>query len=216
MKDKISIVDYGAGNLLSVARALRFFGCDVTFVQNKKQIAEADKLILPGVGAFGQAMNALNKLGVVDTLKDFAKTGRPMLGVCLGMQLLLSESFEFRKVAGLNIIEGQVVQIPTSSLDGQRLKVPHIGWSSIEKNEGFSTNHWNASPLKNISSVDNFYFVHSYVANPKHKKNVMATCNYGGVKLVAAVALENVFGTQFHPEKSAQAGLGIIESFLTL
>ena len=216
MNHKISIVDYGTGNLLSIARALNHFDYSAKFAQNEKDILNAEKLILPGVGAYGKAMHELSNRGLVNALKTFAGLERPMLGVCLGMQMLLSESDEFGKNTGLDIIPGKVIKIPQKKDCQSKIKIPHIGWARIQKPDRIEQKNAGHLLLNKISRADWFYFVHSYVAKPAHSEKIIATCNYGNTSLVAAIAHGNVIGTQFHPEKSSLAGLKIIKNFLDL
>lgn len=199
-----------------MARALNHFGYSAKFAQNAKDILNAEKLILPGVGAYGKAMLELSNRGLVSALKNFAELERPLLGVCLGMQMLLSESEEFGKTSGLDIIPGKVVKIQKKNRQRSEIKIPHIGWAKIQKPSQLGEKKANHLLFNKISPVDWFYFVHSFVAEPTHNKHIIATCNYGGASLVAAIAHGNVFGTQFHPEKSSLAGLKIIKNFLDL
>lgn len=195
----IAIIDYGAGNLSSVKNALDYIGEKSIITKDKKEIELADSYILPGVGAFPFAMQKLNDTGLVDVLKQQVKT-KSLLGICLGMQMLLDESFEFEQTKGLSLISGKVDKIPVKNL-----KIPHMGWNelNIVKKD---------NPLmKNISNGDSVYFVHSFMAYPTDD-DLVAYCEYGE-KIPAFISKGNVYGAQFHPEKSGEVGLEILKNF---
>ncbi len=195
----IAIIDYGAGNLSSVKNALDYIGEKSIITKDKKEIELADSYILPGVGAFPFAMQKLNDTGLVDVLKQQVKT-KSLLGICLGMQMLLDESFEFEQTKGLSLISGKVDKIPVKNL-----KIPHMGWNelNIVKKD---------NPLmKNISNGDSVYFVHSFMAYPTDD-DLVAYCEYGE-KIPAFISKGNVYGAQFHPEKSGEVGLEILRNF---
>lgn len=195
----IAIIDYGAGNLSSVKNALDYIGEKSIITKDKKEIELADSYILPGVGAFPFAMQKLNDTGLVDVLKEQVKT-KSLLGICLGMQMLLDESFEFEQTKGLSLISGKVDKIPVKNL-----KIPHMGWNelNIVKKD---------NPLmKNISNGDSVYFVHSFMAYPTDD-DLVAYCEYGE-KIPAFISKGNVYGAQFHPEKSGEVGLEILKNF---
>ncbi len=199
----IAIVDYGVGNLFSLKSSFAAIGFDVTVTSDKSEIEAADKIILPGVGAFGDAAEKLQKSGLADILKSEAAKGKPILGICLGMQLLFEKSFEYGEHKGLGLIKGEIR--PIKDVIDKNLKIPHIGWNALSiKGE--------KSPLfKYIKDGDFVYFVHSfYGANCE--ESVIATSEYGA-NLTAAVASGNVFGCQFHPEKSGTVGLNILRAF---
>ena len=197
----IAIIDYGAGNLHSVKNALDFLNAESIVTGDSETILNADKVILPGVGAFGDAMKCLEKSGLVETVKAVAKSGKPLLGICLGLHLMFEESDETPGVKGLGIFKGKIVKIPEK--DG--LKIPHMGWNSITVNK-------NSRILKNIGSEPYVYFVHSYFLTAKNPEIVAARTNYG-VQIDAAIEWENVSATQFHPEKSGEVGLKILKNF---
>lgn len=199
----IAIVDYGVGNLFSLKSSFSAIGVDIKVTSDANEIASADKIILPGVGAFGDAAEKLNKSGLSTILKEEAKKGKPILGICLGMQLLFDKSFEYGEHDGLGLIKGEIR--PIKDVIPENLKVPHIGWNAlsfVQKN----------SPLfKYIKDGDFVYFVHSYYG-ANCEESVIATSEYGA-NLTAAVASGNVFGCQFHPEKSGDVGLNILRAF---
>lgn len=198
---KIALIDYDAGNLFSVERALKFAGADFYLADSPAEANRADKIILPGVGAFGDGMNNLKKRNLVEAIKKHAET-KPILGICLGMQLLMEWGFEFGKHAGLGLIKGSVDKIKTSE------KLPQIGWNQVAKTK-------DSLMLNNVKDKQFFYFVHSYITQPKNKQVVAATTNYG-IDFCSVIEHDNIFGTQFHPEKSDQAGLQIYRNFTKL
>lgn len=198
----IAIIDYGVGNLFSLKSSFNFIGEEAIVTQDKKVIDKADRIILPGVGAFGDAINKLNNSGMTDVLYKEVKKGKAVMGICLGMQLLFDESYEFGVHKGLGLIPGKIV-----SFEGKikkDLAIPQIGWNSLKL--------YNNSPIFNeLNDGDYVYFVHSYFAQCD-MKNVIATSDYD-IEFTAAVQKDNVFGCQFHPEKSGEAGLKILKSF---
>lgn len=194
----IAVIDYGAGNLFSVQNALNFLGFENVVTKEKSVIESADKLILPGVGAFPDAMRMLDECGLIEIIKEQAKV-KPLLGICLGMQMLFEKGYEFVETAGLGLISGSVkLMIP----ENKSLLIPQIGWNQLEIN--------NACPLLEKDG-EYVYFVHSYAADCD-SKYVAAYCDYGA-KVPALVSSGNVFGCQFHPEKSGDAGLRILRNF---
>ena len=200
----IAIVDYGVGNLYSLYRSFEAIGADVKITADEKEIGGADRILLPGVGAFGDASEKLFSSGLADLLKEEAAKGKPLMGICLGMQMLLDKSLEYGEYKGLGLIEGEVR--PISEVIPHGLKIPHIGWNALHF-EG------EKSPIfKYISEGDHVYFVHSF-HGAGCKDAVIATAEYG-VPLTAAVGKENVFGCQFHPEKSGRVGLAILKAFV--
>lgn len=214
MKPAVTIIDYGIGNLFSVRQALEHCGAQVEVSSDPAVIANAERLILPGVGAFADGMGGLTASGLAQIVIDYAATGRPLLGICLGMQLLASKSEEFGEYPGLGIIPGKVVPIPATGSDGQRHKIPHIGWSSLALPEGLS--NWDGTLLQGLQPGDAVYLVHSYqleVADVSHR---LADCYYNGRRITAAVRKGNVYGCQFHPEKSGAIGLSILQQFVAL
>lgn len=211
MRKKVALVDYGVGNLQSVRWALEAVGANVIQTYDPKKIISADCLVLPGVGAFGHCMEKLRDCQLVEVLQKYPMTGKPMLGICVGMQILLDCSEEFGFYEGLGIVSGEVKKISDRSVDGKIQKVPYIGWNPIYK---LSRKNANCSPFDNLLSGHHYYFVHSYSAVVENEENILAQTNYGGHTVVAAIQSGNVFGVQFHPEKSASNGICFLENFL--
>ncbi len=197
----IAIIDYGAGNIQSVSKALKHIGCDAFITRDKEQILKADGAVLPGVGSFGDTMDTMNSYGIKDTVIEYTKSGKPFLGICLGLQLLFPASEESPEAKGLGIFDGTITKIPS----GEGLKIPHIGWNSldIKKTDGL---------FKGIDKNPYVYFVHSYFLNASDKNIVSAQTQYG-VTIDASIEQDNVFATQFHPEKSGETGLKILKNF---
>lgn len=211
MSRRVHVVDYGVGNLYSVSRAVEKAGGEVHLTDDHAEIAAADRLILPGVGAFRDGMAGLARRGLDEAVTAFAATGRPLLGICLGMQMLASESDEFGTHRGLGLIPGRVAPIPRIGTDGNPHKIPFIGWAALEptRSSGFD-----GTPLAGVRKDDSIYLVHSYHVEPEQESDLLAVYRYDGVPVAAAIARDNIFGCQFHPEKSGPTGLGIIETFL--
>ena len=202
----IAIIDYGVGNLFSLKSSFAYIDQDAVVTGDKTVIDNADKIILPGVGAFCDAAEKLSAGGLDEFIKEQAKKGKYIMGICLGMQLLFDRSFEYGEYTGLSLIKGEVC--PISDVIPRGLKIPHMGWNALDfKGE--------AHPLFNkIREKDYVYFVHSYYA-AKCEESTIATCDYG-YPLTAAVAKDNVIGCQFHPEKSGDVGLNILKAFCEL
>ena len=209
-KPEVVVVDYGVGNLLSVQRGLEHCGAEVIFASSAESILRASKIVLPGVGAFGNAMAALQALDLVEALRTVAARGTPLLGICLGMQLLLDESEEFGLTKGLGIIPGRVVAMQSKSADGKERKIPHIGWNGLLPS---ASANWHNSVLGKLSPGEAVYFVHSFEAVPDDPLHKIAICLYDGHQVTAVVQKGQTTGCQFHPEKSGAAGLGILEKF---
>lgn len=211
MAMRVTIIDYGVGNLFSVRRAVEVSGADHICVSARPEdIANADKIILPGVGAFEDGMNGLRKLGLVSPLIAAARSGKPLLGICLGMQLLATTSEEFGLHSGLGLIPGEVKPIPRKGIDGVALKVPFIGWAPMNLNPRHPLQE---SCLAN-SQGKAVYLVHSYHLEPSEPTHLLASYNFGGHMITAAVSHGNVTGVQFHPEKSGSVGLQIMYEFI--
>ncbi len=198
----IAIIDYGVGNIFSLYSSFKFIGKDVVLTNDEKVINSCSHIILPGVGAFSDAKRKLDESGMTQLIYEQVKTGKPMMGICLGMQMLFDKSFEYGEHEGLGLISGNVR--PIADVIPKGLKIPQIGWNALDIAKD--------SPiLKYTNNGDHVYFVHSYWA-ADCEKSTIATCEYGA-KLTAAVAHENVYGCQFHPEKSGEVGLNILKAF---
>jgi len=210
---KVSIINYGIGNILSVERAFKKVGADVEYVTQREEIEKAEHLVLPGVGAFRNGMAELEKRNLVQAIRCYCEEDRPFLGICLGMQMMLDESEEFGLSEGLGIIPGRVVRIPDTDQYKNSLKVPHVGWNILSCTDNMKV--WNNTILSGISSDSQFYFVHSYMACPPEEYR-FADTYYGGNRISAVIRKGNCYGTQFHPEKSGEVGLSIIDKFAKL
>ncbi len=228
----VAIVDYGLGNLFSVKHACEHVGLRVTITSCREEILASDVVILPGVGAFGDAMECLNRRHLVGPLHQVAQSDRLLIGICLGMQLLMSESYEFGRHKGLGIIEGPVVRFEDPvEVTGQggdrtisRLKVPQVGWNRVFRTESGSVSRGTAapaeaegsraSPLDGIRDGEYMYFVHSFYAIPEDPKMVVTTSRYGHIQFCSSLACGNVIGFQFHPERSGPAGLQVYRNLL--
>jgi imidazole glycerol-phosphate synthase subunit HisH len=209
---KTVVIDYGLGNLYSVKRALEFCGAvDVCVSDSAKDITDADRVVLPGVGAFADGMQGLNERKLIDPIRCYAESGRPLLGICLGMQLLMTASDEFGYHEGLNLISGKVHAIPNQATDGSKLKIPHIGWSPLIVPSLVS---WDDSILHSTPEGSSVYLVHSYAVETESPSHLLAYCTYGGRDISCVIRKNNVYGCQFHPEKSGAIGLGILSRFL--
>lgn len=201
----IRIIDYGVGNLFSLRSSLRAIGIDADYTGDPAEIRKADKLILPGVGAFRDAREALRSTGLDRVVQEEAGKGKPLMGICLGMQMLFDRSYEYGEYEGLGLIPGEIV--PMEGRIPKELPIPHIGWNELALKK--------PSPLmKNTANGDYVYFVHSYYAETP-AEYVIATTDYG-VEMTAAVQKDNVYGCQFHPEKSSEVGLSILKAFCEL
>lgn len=209
------IVDYGFGNLHSVEKALAFLDAKVAIANDPALIARADGVILPGVGAFGDGIKGLDQGGFVNALHEYALTGKPLLGICLGMQFLFSHSEEFGIHKGLDLIPGKVIPLaPRSTDDGFKYRVPQIGWNTILMPA--SQPKWNGTVLQNIQPADEMYFVHSFRCVPDDQSAMLGYTLYGGNQIAAVVRKGNIYGCQFHPEKSRDAGLRVLQNFLDI
>lgn len=200
----IAIVDYDAGNIKSVEKALQFLGQEPVVTRDKETLLQAEKVIVPGVGAFGDAMGKMHQYGLVEVLREIAAKGTPLLGICLGLQLFFEGSEETPGVEGLGLLPGKIVRIP----DKEGFKIPHMGWNSIQINPA-------SRLLKGIEEGAYVYFVHSYYLQAENEADVAATTDYV-VNIHAAAEHENIFATQFHPEKSGEIGLRILKNFIEL
>jgi len=218
----VAIVDYGLGNLFSVAQACTHVGMSPVITSAPKEILEADVVILPGVGAFADAMEHLESLDLVSPLRDAAQTDKPLIAICLGMQLLMTESHEFGTHRGLGIIDGPVIHLTSSPESAQQpargaFKVPEVGWNRIYRpdaadgaNQGSAgTDTWSTSPLSGIENGEYMYFVHSYYVKPEDQSLVLSLSNYGGIEFCSSLNHGSIYGFQFHPERSGLPGLEI-------
>ena len=203
----IAIIDYDAGNIKSVEKALQFLGQEAVITSDRDTILNADKAILPGVGCFGDAMDEIRKRGLENVIHEFVDSGKPFLGICLGLQLIFAESEESPGVKGLGLIDGTITKIP-NEINGISQKVPQIGWNNIDVNPS-------SKLLANLGDNPYVYFVHSYYLQAANREDVAATTEYG-VKIDAAVERGNVMATQFHPEKSSEVGLKILKNFINM
>jgi glutamine amidotransferase len=202
----IAVVDYGMGNLRSVQKALENVGCKVLVTSSPQQILDARSLVLPGVGAFKDCIHNLEKLNLIEPILKSIKDGKPFLGICLGLQILFTESEEFGKSLGLNLVKGAVVRFSGGyNADRTRLKVPHMGWNAISIKR-------NLPLFSGIEDSSFFYFVHSYCVVPDDKDTVVTTTRYG-IEFASCIQKENIFACQFHPEKSQQVGLQVLKNF---
>jgi len=214
MKKQVTIIEHEMTNLRNVIMAFKYIDADVIVTDSYKKICEAERLVLPGVGAFPSGMAELKKKGLVESIINFAKTDRPFLGICLGMQMMFEYSEEFKTTKGLALIPGKVVAVPKTTIDAVKHKIPHIGWNrlSIPSNNCV----WNNTIFNSIKPLTSMYFVHSYTAIPTYEINRLADCYYNGRLISAAVKADNLYGCQFHPERSGKKGLNVIQSFLNL
>ena len=205
MRPRIALVDYGAGNLRSVAKALERSGMDPIVTGDPTVVRDADGVLLPGVGAFRNAVNALEKAGLADAIRNVTDHGRPYLGICFGYQLLFEEGEEHGLTPGLARLAGRVTRFPDKDTNGEPLRVPHIGWNEV----CFEGDH---PMLESLPASDVYYFVHSYRPEPSDDSIIVGRTEYGGT-FAAAVAKDNIFAVQFHPEKSQSAGKRVLDAY---
>ena len=209
-KKKVAIIDYQLGNLFSVKQACLYLDMEANITTDKNELLNADYAILPGVGAFGDAMNNLHQLDLVEPIKDFIASGKPFMGVCLGLQLLFNESEEFGSNKGLCLIDGAIKKFAPGDTAGHVLKVPQIEWNQVYET---SNNPWQQSPLRNCKNGDYMYFVHSYYVQPGSLQYVLSTTTYGGYEYCSSILNNNIFACQFHPEKSGLHGVEIYKNW---
>lgn len=210
---EVTVIDYGVGNLLSVQRGLEHCGAKVILTADPEKIFTAERVVLPGVGAFGNAMQALDRLGLVVVIRDIVHRQTPLLGICLGMQLLLEASEEYGITAGIGLISGRVIPVPTLTLSGDPQKIPHIGWSALQPSSASAG--WDGTLLQDNRPGEAAYFVHSFMAVPKYPAHRIANCIYGGHLIPAVIRRDHITGCQFHPEKSGEVGLKILHRFIS-
>ena len=211
---EVAVIDYGVGNMLSVQRGLEHCGAKVILTADPKRILAAKRVVLPGVGAFANAMQTLEGLGLVAVIREIARCQIPLLGICLGMQLLLEESEEFGVTAGLGLISGRVLPMPDLTLSGATQKIPHIGWSALQPSG--ASERWRDTLLQDNRAGDAAYFVHSFMAVPSDSVNRVADCVYGGHLIPAVIGRDQITGCQFHPEKSGEVGIKVLQRFISL
>jgi len=214
MKNEVVIIDYGIGNILSVQQAFEEIGMHVVVTSNIQIIEQAKHLVLPGVGAFEKAMQSLHNLKLDEVIIEVANQGVPLLGICLGMQMLLDESDEFGVTQGLGLIPGRVEKFPIEKNDQNPLKVPQINWHELIP--GASNLDWKKSLLNNQRTNDAVYFVHSFVARPLNNDHILADYICSGNRIPAVIVKDSIIGCQFHPEKSGKIGLNILKNFMSL
>ena len=214
---KVTVVDYGIGNVFSVCNAVKAAGSDFVLTRKPEDLLNADRLILPGVGAFPRAREALDSFHIPELLDQFINTGRPFLGICVGMQVLMSKSCEFGETNGLAYFDGEVTRINERDSSGQRLRIPHISWANLQKPLENRDVSWANTVLEGFSpDKEAAYFVHSYHAKCHNPADILAEVTYGGQRITAAIRRENILGLQFHPERSGAVGQSILKKFLAL
>lgn len=206
----VGIVDYGMGNLFSVQRACERVGLEARLASSRRELERAEGVILPGVGAFGDAMQALRRLELVEPLRTAAASGKPFMGICLGLQLLMRESHEFGRHEGLGIVEGDVVRLSEGAQEGRRLKVPQVGWNRIAPAQG---RRWADSWLRGLPDGACLYFVHSFYVRPADPSLALSQTRYGPTEFCSSLQRGNLFACQFHPERSGSLGLAIYRNF---
>lgn len=209
----VVVIDYGVGNLLSVKRALEHCGARVSLSADPAIILAAHRVVLPGVGAFRNAMQALEQLNLIEVIREIANRQIPLLGICLGMQLLLEASEEFGTTVGLGLIPGRVIPVPSTTVSGDMQKIPHIGWSALLPT--VESAGWNGTLLHDNRPGEAAYFVHSFMAVPSDPAHCIAECIYGDHPIPAAIGKDQITGCQFHPEKSGEVGLKILRRLIT-
>lgn len=222
---RVVIVDYGVGNVFSVQHACQAAGLQAAVSSSREALLDADAVILPGVGAFSDAMDALKRLDLIGPIKDFSATSKPLIGICLGMQLLMTEGTEFGTREGLGLIEGVVERLSVEAEGERRFKVPHVGWNRIFKPKALSgqpsrgaieRDPWLGMPLAGLDEGEFMYFVHSYYVLPKYQDVVLSLSRYGHAEFCSSINSGNIFGFQFHPERSGPAGLKIYQNLAGL
>jgi imidazole glycerol-phosphate synthase subunit HisH len=213
---KIGIIDYGSGNIYSICNAFKYLGIETALISNPDQVTEYEKLVLPGVGAFGSVSKKLNLLGFNEKISEAIFSDIPILGICVGMQILFDRSTEYGEHLGLGVLPGKVEKIQPKPVNQRVTKIPHIGWSELFLPKNIDISAWKNSILHGIEPGTKFYFLHSYGVSPLNPENRLADTFYGGQRISGAVRSNNLFGTQFHPEKSGKAGLTVLNNFSLL
>jgi len=220
----VAIIDYGLGNLFSVKHACEHVGMHASVTNSRAEILAAEAVILPGMGAFGDAMDNLRRLDLIGPLRDTVAAGKPLIGICLGMQLLMTEGFEFGRHKGLGFIEGDVVKFDNPVEGSVKLKVPQIEWNNIYRKQRTQTGYgetsnrdpWAESPLEGVANNEYMYFVHSYHARPESQDVMLSASQYGQIEFCSSLQHENIFAFQFHPERSGPQGLVIYRNLASL
>lgn len=211
----LTVIDYGIGNLLNVVRAFTHCGAEVTVVDQAHQVdALPERLVLPGVGAFIDGMVEMRARGFDELVRRFAQTGRPFMGICVGAQMLFDVGEEFGEHPGLGLIPGRVRMVSEVTPDGGTHRIPHIGWSALTVPP--EREDWRGTPLARLEPRATVYFVHSFAPSPAHESHRLADTDYDGVRICAAVGRDNIWGCQFHPERSGENGLDVLRAFLAL
>ena len=215
-KEKVVIVDYGLGNLYNVQRALSFVGASPTISSSPADILAADRLLIPGVGAFAEGMKGLQDRKLIEPINEVAAKGKPILGICLGAQLLLTQGEEHGLHAGLGLIGGTVVHMRPAAAGGEKYKLPHIGWNSLKIPDFAASNFWDQSILKGLQNESFMYFLHSYILTLRDQKSALAITEYGHDRFCSVFQSKKIVGFQPHPERSGEMGLQIFRNFLEL
>lgn len=205
---KIVIIDYDIGNVKSIINILKKVGIEPILSNKEEDILSSDGIVLPGVGAFSHGMQNLNKYNLIEIIKKYTDTDKPLLGICLGMQMLMENSEEFGDTKGLCLIDGKVIKLPLEN--SQYNKLPHISWNEISKNNI----DWKNTILEDIPQNSDTYFVHSFVVLPNNKNNILSTTKYSDYRFCSSIKKGNIYGCQFHPERSGKVGLKIINNFI--
>jgi glutamine amidotransferase len=214
MSFDVVVIDYGIVNLYSVRRAFEACGANVVLTDDPALIVSAPRLVLPGVGAFADGMRGLIERGLDSVVREYAKSGKPLVGICLGMQMLATVSMEFGEHRGLNLIPGKVVRIPSTTMEGAPHKIPHIAWEALVRPDFIET--WDNTILANTKPGATMYHVHSFTVVPDDDAHRLADCYYNGRQISSVIRMGNVYGCQFHPEKSGRAGLALLKRFLEM
>ena len=216
MTSTVTIIDYGIGNLRSVCQAFEHLGSEVLQTDSPQAIEESERVVLPGVGAFADGMEGLRSAGLIEPILRYAATGRPFLGICLGMQMMMEVGEEFGEHKGLGLIAGKVTRIPDTTVQGEPLRVPQVGWNCLHIPADQGSDWWRGTILEGTRAMNAVYFVHSFASIPVDASCRLAECSYGGHEIVAAIRKNKMYGCQFHPEKSGLIGLRILEKFLRI
>lgn len=208
---KIAVIDYRMSNMFSIKNALNMLGFESEITSDRARILASDGAILPGVGSFPEAMKHIKDLELETSIKDFITTGKPFMGICLGFQLLFEKSEEIEVTNGLGIMQGDVRNFLKIN---DKIRVPHVGWNTIKKNQALDATH-SLNPLRDSEDDEYFYFVHSCYVKPEDKTNIYTTTEYAGIEFCSSVLKDNIFACQFHPEKSGEKGIGILNEMFS-